>query len=1026
MKKYEFLPPPEVLHCQATPKQASLLTVAVIAALAAVSGNAFATTTINTDTTYSSGYDDSVSITSSGQLHGADQTDMSIAGTLSNSGKVSQGQSLSVGGKITNNTGAIIENIGTISGGEGLSNKGTIKGDRLITSGYTENLGGTIEIGQFGDADHAVEFYVGGGTIDVSNDSYVKSMRIGNVVDTETSVTFQRNLNVEVGFRLQDADASVSIGSFSGNGYVSAEAGTINVTGDVKIGQHVGARNGGSVIVQGAVTAANGIQAEAGGTVTVGSANVNRLYASGENSAITVTGVAQTDTVIVNTGSSLSVNSLTARTGDALTTFSNAGDVTITSSDLTAVSFENKGTINKDAAGVSHLDHLAVTSGAWITGDLDVKDFDIAGSLTVNENSTMNVDKLGTAEQAVQPVSVKQGASLNVSGDAFFGSGLGGGGDINVTGKANLVASYQEIRVNLDAESFSALGMTALYGALDVKEDLTLEDKATFIVDSDDLTIGQDLVLNGGAKVQMRNGSDGLVLDRVVLNTNENSYFQAYSKLQINEIEVNGYARIETYADGKNSSLDIGSITAADNSVVKMENAGTFNGFSSTAEIDSLTLGDGATFINSAATHGGVPTPPFEGLNIGAVDGTNAVIRNEDGGSTIIGTLTGSGNTIESVTADGTGVLITKNESDNLNYIVADGDSYGSTQEALEAGAGKIESSTSNYTVKTLDDLVNGEGSAIFDSNGNQIYSAAQESRTMTALKQFSNATLVQWRYETNHLSDRLGEVRSNLGTAGAWARVYGADTKVTDNVTTDVKTNTIQVGSDATVGNWIIGGAFSYTSMDGDISNGAADGETYSLAAYASGFFDCGGYLDVIGRIGRMSTDIKASSGTGKLFDGSYDNTAFGLSLEAGYHWDLSQTFFVEPQAELSYGYVLGDDFTTSTPNRVKVEQDDFQTLVGRIGARFGAAFPEKAGTFYVQASVNHEFLGDNDFDATPEGGTRRSFNSELDGTWISYGVGFQINATDALGVYGSLSRANGDDYQDDYRYSVGMRYVF
>ncbi len=175
---------------------------------------------------------------------------MSIAGTLSNSGKVSQGQSLSVGGKITINTGAIIENIGTISGGAGLSNKGTIKGDRLITSGYTTNEGGTIQIGQFGDADHAVEFYVGGGNINVSNDSYVKSMRIGNV-DTETSLTFQSNLNVEVGFGLQDADASVSIGSFSGNGYVSAEAGTINVTGDVKIGQHVGARNGGSVIVQG-------------------------------------------------------------------------------------------------------------------------------------------------------------------------------------------------------------------------------------------------------------------------------------------------------------------------------------------------------------------------------------------------------------------------------------------------------------------------------------------------------------------------------------------------------------------------------------------------------------------------------------------------------------------------------------------------------------------------------------------------------------------------------------------------------
>lgn len=67
----------------------------------------------------------------------------------------------------------------------------------------------------------------------------------------------------------------------SGNGYVSAEAGTIKVTGDVNIEKNVGARTGGSIIVQGAVTSATGsIQVEEGGSVTAGSANVKKLYAS--------------------------------------------------------------------------------------------------------------------------------------------------------------------------------------------------------------------------------------------------------------------------------------------------------------------------------------------------------------------------------------------------------------------------------------------------------------------------------------------------------------------------------------------------------------------------------------------------------------------------------------------------------------------------------------------------------------------------------------------------------------------------
>lgn len=658
----------------------------------------------------------------------------------------------------------------------------------------------------------------------------------------------------------------------------------------------------------------------------------------------------------------------------------------------------------------------------------DGADLTVTGSVGSNEHSAEITNTNG---------------NLFIHGNVYTDRVAMTNGNVTINGSLELNGGWFMVTGDgddvLQAGNVVIRGNGSLYGSEIRTDTLTIdgrEGNRLFTVaykDQDALTnIGKlsvnTLVLEGNVDFQHHDKKNSLEINKVVLNTTPKNYFQSYGGMKLGTVEVGGDARIDGYAK-KGTETDYWDIPIEiDNVQVKKDASLTFSNTvgtgNSRATIDTVVLEDGASFKNAAFKDDGTLRQGYQ-ITVKNLSAENAAIATIDG-STIIGTLTGSGNTIESVTADGTGVLITKNESDNLNYIVADGDSYGSTQEALEAGAGKIESSTSNYTVKTLDDLVNGEGSAIFDSNGNQIYSAAQESRTMTALKQFSNATLVQWRYETNHLSDRLGEVRSNLGTAGAWARVYGADTKVTDNVTTDVKTNTIQVGSDATVGNWIIGGAFSYTSMDGDISNGAADGETYSLAAYASGFFDCGGYLDVIGRIGRMSTDIKTSSGTGKLFDGSYDNTAFGLSLEAGYHWDLSQTFFVEPQAELSYGYVLGDDFTTSTPNRVKVEQDDFQSLVGRIGARFGAAFPEKAGTFYVQASVNHEFLGDNDFDATPEGGTRRSFNSELDGTWISYGVGFQINATDALGVYGSLSRANGDDYQDDYRYSVGMRYVF
>lgn len=1022
----------------------SVLAAAVLAASPSYSEQL----TISFDTQYTEPIlKKAVVINSSGKLTGtANETVMEIKGgrqdgyprVLDNSGTISDAASLTVDGGVLNR--GTITNIGTVTfvntynkhdGGEGnlataLNNQGTIIADTLLTTGNISNTNGSINVGQFGNEEYRASLTLNGGTFNVSGDAYVQEIG-ADAKAQPTSFDVTGNLDVAKAFNLR-SDMTATVGSITGDGYVSAggENTTINVSGDIDIGQHLGARNKGTVTVAGNVRA-SGIQTEVGGTITVGSATVDRIYTSGDGSSISVTGQASADTVSVNTGSSLHVGSIVGKTGDAVSSFNNKGTVTIDTPELKATKFENSGSINADDTGVSHLDKLTVIEGAWITGKLSVEDFNIAGSLTVNENSNLAVDKLGTNNQAVQAVTVKDGSLINASGDAYFNSGLGGGGELIVGGKANMVAGYQEIRLNLKAESLSALGMTALYDSLDVANDLTLENSSTLIVESTDLKIGKDFVLNDGAKVQVRSAADGLELNRVVLNTNEESYFQAYRNLKVKEIQVTGsVGRIETWADGGNSSLDIGKVVVNENSAVVFENGGTYDGHTSTASVDTVTLGNGASLINAPGSHSSEATPAFEGLEIGSVDGTNATIANANlDGSMSIGTLTGSNNTIEVQTID-QGVTVNSNQSTGLVYqsLGDDADKYG-TQGALQKIADMIQSSEQGFTAKVADGLVDGAGQAEFNAAGEMTSMSKSESLTMSALKQFNNATLAQWRYETNHLSERLGEVRNNLGEAGAWARIYGADSKITDNVTTEVQTNTIQVGGDVTVGgNWIVGGAFSYTSMDGDISNGAADGETYTLAAYASGFFDCGGYVDVIGRVGRMSTDIDAFTSSGSRFDGSYNNTALGLSIETGYHWNINQTFFVEPQAELSYGYVFGDDFSTSS--RVQVEQDNFQSLVGRLGARFGATFPDNAGTFYFQASVNHEFLGDNDFDAGLEGQTKQHFSSELDGTWVSYGLGVQFSATDALSFYGSLSRADGDDYQDDYRYSVGLRYVF
>ena len=350
-------------------------------------------------------------------------------------------------------------------------------------------------------------------------------------------------------------------------------------------------------------------------------------------------------------------------------------------------------------------------------------------------------------------------------------------------------------------------------------------------------------------------------------------------------------------------------------------------------------------------------------------------------------------------------------------------DTFGSAEEAAKAMRRSVEvQSTSDGSAYSLS-ARSGTISESWTSDAEGKIVARTKNESLNALEHFSASTLVAWRGENNHLTQRLGDIRDNPGNIGAWARIYGYDSESSDAVTVKYKSNAIQVGTDFRFAdNYVAGLAFNYADGEGDFSNGSADSDSYTIAAYISGFFPCGGFFDVIGRVGRSSTDMEAANQS-NLMKGSYDNTLLGLSAEVGSRLNLSETFYAEPQAELSYGRALGDDFMTS--NGLKISQDDYESLVGRLGARFGANFPENKGSVYLHASVNHDFLGDSEFTATL-GKVKHHQEIDAGGTWVSYGIGAQFNATSNLNFYGSLERSSGSDYEEDYRYNIGLRLSF
>lgn len=307
-------------------------------------------------------------------------------------------------------------------------------------------------------------------------------------------------------------------------------------------------------------------------------------------------------------------------------------------------------------------------------------------------------------------------------------------------------------------------------------------------------------------------------------------------------------------------------------------------------------------------------------------------------------------------------------------------------------------------------------GELVYDSATGTTY---QKANTMLSAFSGVNVThLLQWRHEMSDLTKRMGELRMSPEGVGAWARVYGSEQKYGVQ-SVETKNSSVQVGADYDLGSgWKVGAAFSYTDSTSKMDNGNADGDMYGLAVYGSWFKGDGQFLDLIAKYSRLSNDFTAGE-----MSGSYDNNALSISAEYGWHWKLNELSFVEPQVEVTYGRIMGDDFTAS--NGVKVSQDDTDSLIGRIGLRGGLYFPNNKGTIYAHVSALHDFEGETGFRAS-NATASDYFSEDLGDMWCEFGLGANFNLSDTTYTYVDLQKSTGGDVQESWRWNIGLRTVF
>ena len=340
------------------------------------------------------------------------------------------------------------------------------------------------------------------------------------------------------------------------------------------------------------------------------------------------------------------------------------------------------------------------------------------------------------------------------------------------------------------------------------------------------------------------------------------------------------------------------------------------------------------------------------------------------------------------------------------------------TLEDLAATA-KVGDKTASDEVETQDGIIAGKMFAKVGTDGTIDASTVKRAiqQHNQAVSSMANLSLMTWRQENNDMNKRLGEVRASEGSQGIWARMARGQSKYGQQGIKN-QYNYYQLGYDSKISDdWILGGAFTYTDGDSSYINGSGTNKHTGFAVYGSNLRDDGSFIDLIAKYAHMKNDFDVNGGVGS---GDYSTNGLSFSAEYGKRFH-QESYWIEPQAELTYGRVSSADFTTK--RGAKVHQDSMDSLVGRLGFSLGKDI--KQGNVYVRASYLYDFQGDTSVTMSKDGAAT-SFKTDLGGGWWEFGVGTNLDLGHDTHFYLDVETTAGGDVDTPWQWNAGVRYSF
>lgn len=481
---------------------------------------------------------------------------------------------------------------------------------------------------------------------------------------------------------------------------------------------------------------------------------------------------------------------------------------------------------------------------------------------------------------------------------------------------------------------------------------------------------------------------------------------------------ANGNAKIEVNSSKQGTVKLTGKTMRQDDAVINavLNNASSYWHLTGDSTLTDLELS------NNALLDMGKDSGTFSSLKVNKLDGDKGKLnmdidasKNTDNSDRLYITGTHTGNhyiTLNNVNADGntdgaagTVLVSVKDEQGNFFANDKEGSLYWNKY-TLDKEDSATDGYTKDWYLKKVEFIPSKPTTSV---------------DTVDATQRLAFANWV----EDDKLMQRMGDLRHETNNEeGVWVRVKGG--KYSGDGFSNRHTM-YQLGYDDVVKNTdklkrYQGVAFSYDDGKNSFNRGSGKLKAKSIGFYSTDLRNKGHYLDLALKIYDADSDFTVFDTEGKKITGAFDNTGISLSAEYGRKKYLDEHWSIEPQAQLTLGYLDGARYTTS--NGIHVSQSNPNSVLGRIGCNFKYDMDEK-NTVYLKANWLHQFAGNYGATLTNDSESLRIDNHDHD-TWFEYGLGFACMTGKNNHLYADVERSTGGNLRKDWQWNAGMFWTF